>query len=169
MKFLETERLELKHFNPTRDAEFIFRLVNEPSWIKNIGNRNVNNASEGAEFIKNKLLGHHEQHGYGFYMVFLKENNSPIGICGLVKRDPNEDADLGFAFIPESWRKGYAYEASVAVRDYSRDVLKFKRLLGITIPSNTASIKTLEKLGMKYLKNKVDANGEDIKVFEMNL
>ena len=99
-----------------------------------------------------------------------KADGTPIGMCGLVKRDPNEDPDIGFAFIPETWQQGYAFEAASGVLDQARNVLKIRRILGITVPDNFASIKTLEKLGLQFLRNDVskDTNAP-ICVYELLL
>jgi RimJ/RimL family protein N-acetyltransferase len=99
-----------------------------------------------------------------------KTDGTPIGMCGLVKRDPKEDPDVGFAFIPETWQQGYAFEAATAIVEYARNVLTIKRILGITVPDNIASIKTLKKLGMQLLRNDVTKDThESICVYELLL
>lgn len=88
--------------------------------------------------------------GFGLYLTELKEDGVPIGICGLIKRDSLEDVDIGFAFLPKFWAKGYAYEAASAVMAYGKNVLGFKRIVAITSPDNDASGRLLEKLGMRF-------------------
>ncbi|MEH6980191.1 GNAT family N-acetyltransferase, partial [Bacillus pseudomycoides] len=74
----------------------------------------------------------------------------PIGICGLVKRDTLEDVDIGFAFLPKYWEKGYAYEAASAVMAYGKDKLGLNRIVGITTQDNRASAKLLKKIGLQF-------------------
>lgn len=168
MKILDTKNLILRHYTPA-DSAFILKLLNEPSFKKNIGDRNVKNLEDAKNYIATKLIASYENNGYGLYMVELKDR-TPIGMCGLVKRDPKEDPDLGFAFVPEYWRKGYAVESSLGILNYAKNYLKLKRILGITIPSNIGSIKTLEKAGLKFIKKDISKqDGAVINVYEIHL
>jgi len=94
----------------------------------------------------------YEKNGFGLYLVRLTESGQAIGMCGLIKRDGLEDVDIGYAFLPKFWSKGYALEAALAVRDYARGVIGLKRLIAITDPENQGSIRLLEKIGLKYEK-----------------
>jgi [ribosomal protein S5]-alanine N-acetyltransferase len=158
---LETERLNIRCFLPS-DADFILRLLNEPSFQQNIGDRKVRNHDDAVAYINNRLVPSYANNGYGLYMIELKSNGAAIGMCGLVKRDPNDDPDVGFAFIPEAWRQGYAFEAAQQVLSHARYTLQLKRILGITIPENIPSIKTLEKLGLHFLKMDVTKDTREV-------
>lgn len=149
MIVLETERLTLREIT-THDAEFLLRLLNEPSFIQNIGDRNVRTIDEACTYALNGPIASYEQHGFGLYLVELKETGEPIGISGLVKRDLLPDADVGFAFLPDYWRRGYAVESAQAVRQYAFEVLGLKRFLAIVNPANAGSIRVLEKIGLGY-------------------
>lgn len=149
MKILETERLILREIEET-DAEFIYDLVNQPSFVKYIGNRNVHSVEAARDFIETRYRKSYADNGFGLYTVELKKNNAPIGICGFVRRDTLPDADIGFAFLPEYERKGYAFESADAVMKYGRDNLKLAKVLAITTQNNEASGKLLEKLGFKF-------------------
>lgn len=160
MKILETERIILREIVET-DAEFILDLLNQPSFIKYIGNRNVKNIDEAIACIENRYRQSYREHGFGLYVVELKAganapvdaetgNNTPIGICGFVKRDTLPDADIGFAFLPQFEKKGYAFESAAAVMKYGRDVLGLGRVLAITTQDNENSGRLLEKIGFKF-------------------
>ena len=165
---LQTERLNIRYFTPD-DAAFILRLLNEPSFHQYIGDRKVRTISDAVNYINNRLIASYSNHGYGLYMIELKDGN-PVGMCGLVKRDPSEDPDVGFAFIPEVWRQGYAYEAANEVVHYARKTLALKRILGITVPDNISSVKTLEKLGLIFLRSDVSKDTQEaISVYEILL
>lgn len=151
MKILETERLLLRQFS-TDDADFILRLLNEPSFIQNIGDRGVRTLEDARSYILRVPIASYEKNGFGLYLVILKESGASIGMCGLIRREALEDVDIGYAFLPEYWSKGYAVEAALAAKEYARDVIGLKRLVAITDPENQASIRVLEKIGLRFEK-----------------
>jgi RimJ/RimL family protein N-acetyltransferase len=151
MKILETERTIL--FELTKDdAGFMLDLLNQPSFIKYIGDRNVRTFEESIEFIETRYRKSYLDNGYGLYGVKLKEGQEVIGICGFVKRADLEFADIGFAFLPQFGKKGYAFETADAVMKYGEDVLGFEKVLAITTQDNESSVKLLDKLGFKFEK-----------------
>src|SRR5688572_5247931 len=99
MKILETERLILQQFS-IEDAEFILELLNEPSVIRNIGDRGVRTLEDAHAYILRVPIASYEKNGFGLYLVMLKDTSEPIGMCGLIKRDTLEDVDIGYAFLP---------------------------------------------------------------------
>ena len=107
---LETERLLLTHLDPA-DAAFILELLNEPSWLRFIGDKNVHSLDDARRYIENGPMAMYAAKGFGLYRVALKETDTPIGICGLIKRDTLPEPDIGFAFLPRAWGAGYAREA----------------------------------------------------------
>jgi RimJ/RimL family protein N-acetyltransferase len=87
-------------------------------------------------------------------------------MCGLIKRDSLDDVDIGYAFLPKFWSKGYAVESASAVMTYARDVVGLKRIIAITDPDNQGSIRVLEKLGFKYEKMiRLFADDIELKLF----
>lgn len=169
MKILETDRLILRQFS-TEDAEFILELVNEPSFIQNIGDRGVRTLEDARSYILRVAITSYEKNGFGLYLVLLKESDESIGMCGLIKRDGLEDVDIGYAFLPRYWSKGYAMEAARAVKDYARDVIGLKRLVAITDPENEDSIRILEKIGLKYEKMvRLSADDIELKLFATDI
>ena len=165
MKILETERLILREIVEA-DAEFIFDLLNQPSFIKYIGNRNVHSVEAAREFIENRYRQSYREYAFGLYTVELKESSVPIGICGFVKRETLPDADIGFAFLPQYEKQGYAYESTAAVMKYGRDVLVLKRVLAITTIDNESSGRLLAKIGFKFERLiKQPPSDEELKLF----
>lgn len=144
-----TERLILRRLT-LADAEFTLRLLNEPSFLANIGDRGVRTLADAEAYLQNGPLASYERHGFGLYLVLLKAGGTPIGFSGLLRRDFLEDVDVGFAFVPEHWQKGYALESAAAVVAHGRSALGLTRFLGITNPDNTGSIRVLEKLGLAF-------------------
>ncbi len=169
MKILETERTILREIVET-DAEFILDLLNQPTFIKYIGNRNVKTPAKAREVIENRYRQSYRDFGFGLYIVELKETNMPIGFCGFVKRDFLPDADIGFAFLPQFEKKGYAFESADALMKYGRDVLSLKRVLAITTKDNESSQRLLEKLNFKFERMiKVPSDAEELNLFSSDL
>jgi ribosomal-protein-alanine N-acetyltransferase len=148
MIVLETERLILRHAT-LDDAEFILRLLNEPSFLKNIGDRGVRTVGDAQTYIAQRFIGSYERHGFGMWVVRHRDSPEAIGISGLVKRETLPEPDIGFAFLPEYWRTGVGFESAEGVKRYALDVLGRSKLLGIVNPENAGSIRILEKLGFR--------------------
>ncbi|HEV8589526.1 MAG TPA: GNAT family N-acetyltransferase [Pyrinomonadaceae bacterium] len=166
MLILETERLILRHLSAEDDAQFILKLVNEPSFLHYIGDKGVRTLDDARRYVVDGPLKSYEQNGFGLYRVELKTDATPIGICGLVKRDTLPDADIGFAFLPEYWNKGYALESAAAVMKYARETLQLGRILAITTPDNEASAKLLGKIGLRFdRKIKLSEDAVEVKLF----
>ena len=168
MKILETERLIVRELVES-DAEFILDLLNQPSFIKYIGDRNVRTADEAKDFIETRYRKSYEDNGYGLYLVELKTPDSrlqtAVGICGFVKRDNFQYADIGFAFLPQFEKQGYAFESASALMEYGRKVLEFKEVLAITTQDNESSRRLLEKLEFKFDELIEMPNGEILKLY----
>ena len=160
---IETSRLVVRRFSED-DAEFAVRLLNEPSFLRYIGDRKVRTIADARKYIREGPLASYTRHGFGLYVVELKDSRVPIGICGLLKRESLEDCDVGFAFLPQFWSRGYAFEAASAVLAEAR-AAGMKRILAITAPDNVASIALLEKLGFRFDRfARIDENGPELNV-----
>ena len=165
MKVIETERLILRWLG-SDDAAFIFRLVNEPSWLKYIGDKGIRTLQDAENYIRSGPCEMYDRLGFGLYLVELRDGGEPLGICGLIKRESLEFVDLGFAFLPDHWRKGYAYEAAVGAMSYGRDVLGLARIVAIVSRDNHPSSKLLEKLGFRFERMvALDSGKEELKLY----
>ncbi|MEN3328456.1 MAG: hypothetical protein V7638_3263 [Acidobacteriota bacterium] len=165
MTVLETERLSLRKLT-VDDAEFILTLLNEPSFLRYIGDRKVRNLDDAQQYILNGPVASYQRHGFGLNCVELRESQTPIGMCGLLKREELPDPDIGFALLPDFWNKGFAYEAAEAVLRDARGRLNVQRILAITSLDNDASIKLLERLGFRFEEIvQLSPNGEQLRLF----
>ncbi|HGP3675164.1 MULTISPECIES: GNAT family N-acetyltransferase [Bacillus cereus group] len=166
MIVLETERLILRWLD-IKDAPFILELVNDPAWIQFIGNKGVRTLEDATNYIVNGPIDMYNKLGFGLYLVERKEDLTPLGMCGLIKRDSLEDVDIGFAFLEEFRSKGYGYESASAVIDYGVQNLGLKRIVAITTIDNIHSGKLLEKVGLQF-EEIISDSGEDLKLFGYN-
>jgi len=149
MTVLQTERLRLRELT-VDDAAFVLELLNEPAWLRFIGDRGVRSLADARGYIESGPRASYARHGYGLYAVELLSQELPIGICGLVRRDSLPEADLGFALLERHWGHGYAPEASVAVLRHASAELGLRRVLAVTSPDNERSIRVLEDLDFAY-------------------
>ena len=157
---LETERLTLKELSIS-DAEFILKLLNTPTWLKFIGDKNVHNIQDAEDYLTNGPIASYKENGFGLWLVSLKESGEPIGMCGLIKRDYLYYVDIGFALMPEYEGLGYGFEMARATMSYSRKILRIDKVVAITDENNEASIKLLNKIGLKFEKT-VEAPQADV-------
>ena len=165
----ETARLRLREFVDD-DAPFVFELVNQPSWVENIGDRGVRTLEDARAYITDRLRPSYAETGYGFWCVERREDATPVGLCGLVKRPALEAPDIGYALRPAFWGLGYAREATQATVQVARDRYGIDRLIAIVTPSNTPSIRVLEHLGMRVEGNtRMPGEDQDVSVYGMAL
>lgn len=147
-KTFETERLLLR---PTseEDAAFILELLNSPKWLRYIGDRNVQTVESAREYIRERMLPQLQKLGYSNYTVIRKSDGVKMGTCGLYDREGLEGIDLGYAFLPEHERQGYALESARLLTHAAFEEFGIRELFAITTEENRSSRNLLEKLGMK--------------------
>lgn len=169
MQVLQTVRLTVRHFD-RGDAPFILELLNEPSWVQYIGDKGIRTLSDAERYIQDVLLAMYARLGFGLYLVELTGSGESLGMCGLVKRDSLQDVDLGFAFLPRSWGRGYAYESAAAIMSHAKLRLGLNRLVAITLPTNQAASKLLRKLGFAPERLiTATAGGEELMLYSITL
>jgi len=161
---LETERLRLRRLCAA-DAPFILGLLNQPSFIQFIGDKGVRTLDDARVYI-NGQIDSYDRFGLGLYLTARKADGVPLGICGLVKRDVLDDVDIGFAFVPQFWSQGYGLESASAVMAYAATTLGLPRVVAVTNPDNVASIKLVERLGLRFTRMvRLAAGGPELKLF----
>jgi ribosomal-protein-alanine N-acetyltransferase len=165
---LQTERLNLREITEP-DAPFILELLTDPSFLQNIGDRGVSDLDSALNYIRTSPGDSYARNGYGLWLVELKDSHVPVGTCGLIRRDTLPAADIGYAFLPRYWGRGYAVEACAAVRDHALRTLAMPQLLAIVSPDNQASIKVLERIGLSFREMvRLGADAEQLKLFALD-
>ena len=167
-KNFKTERLIIR---PTseEDAAFILELLNTPKWLKYIGDRNVKTVESAKEYINNKILPQLKKLGYSNYTLIRKSDKVKIGTCGLYDREGLEGIDIGFAFLPEFERKGYAFESANKLKNVAFDEFGITEISAITTKDNIASQKLLEKLGMIFIgTTNIPNDNEELLLYKIN-
>ena len=164
---IETDRLRLRQLSDD-DADFVVRLLNEPSFIENIGDRGVRTLDDARAYITNGPIASYEKHGFGLLLVELKESGTAIGICGLLKRDVLPEPDIGYALLPEFWSQGYAHESATAVLHNARNVLGLNRILAVVNPDNASSIRLLVRMRFQFDRMvRLTEDAAEVKLFAL--
>ncbi len=161
-----TPRLRIRPLS-TEDASFIHHLVNDPDWIRFIGDKQVRSLDDARAYIENGPMKMYREQGFGLKLVALKADEKAIGICGLLKRENLEFPDLGFALLPEFRRQGYASEAARAILQDARKRLKIQTILAITKPENKSSQVLLQALGFVRQNQNTAADGTAINLYSI--
>ena len=167
---LESERCLLREANVS-DADFILRLINQDVWKKYISDHNINTPDLAIGYINDKLVSMYKQHGFGLWLVELKNaDRTPIGLCGLLKRDFLGKIDLGFGFLEDYWGKGLAYETAKCCVEYASNTLKVEEVAAIVLPENQASTTLLDKLGFEYAEEiKYPGESQQLALYQLSL
>ena len=132
------------------DAAFILELLNEPDWLRYIGDRGVRTLADAESYITRGPVAMYARYGFGLYVVVRKADSVPVGICGLIQRENLPDVDLGYALLQRHWGQGYAQEAAATCLRQGREEFGLRRIVALTAPDNEASMRLLGKLGFVF-------------------
>jgi [ribosomal protein S5]-alanine N-acetyltransferase len=165
MAILKTARLTLRELT-LGDAAFIVRLLNEPDFIRFIADRHIRNEDDAIRYLDEGPMLSYARNGFGLWCVERSTDRTPIGMCGLIRREALSDVDIGYAYLAEHYGQGYATEAARAVLAYGRQVLALPRIVAIVDPANARSIHVLEKIGLCFDSvRRLPGDAEDVKLF----
>ena len=169
MLVTKSSRLRLRHIE-IDDAGFILGLLNDPEFSRFVGDKNVRDLDTAQDYIRQGPVASYKNFGFGLYLVELIDSGEPIGICGLLKRNFLDHADLGFALMPAYCGHGYAFEAAQATIEFARNALGLKQIIAFSVPDNIRSTKLLDRLGMQFDKiMTLPVTEKDVKLFKLDL
>jgi len=160
---IETGRLVLREFTPD-DAAFVHRLVNDPAFLRYIGDRGVRTLDDARRYIAEWPVAGYARDGHGLMCVVRKSDGAEVGMCGVLKRESLPDPDIGFSFLPDYRSQGYAFESAQAVLRHARDELGLGRILAITTQDNVPSMRLLDRLGFRF-ERLVTMGDEELRLF----
>jgi RimJ/RimL family protein N-acetyltransferase len=143
-----TARLRLRTAMPS-DSPFYLALLNDPLFIEQIGDRKIRTLRDARRSLVDGTIAMQRERGHSLYVVEQKDDGTPVGMCGLIRRDSLPDVDIGYAFLPIGRGRGYALEAGRAVLAHAPAV-GVTRVLAITSPFNYASNMLLQRLGLRF-------------------
>ncbi|TMO08884.1 N-acetyltransferase [Pseudoalteromonas sp. S327] len=151
----KTQRLLLRYANE-HDAAMLLTLVNQPNFIKYIGDKAIYTHSDAKRYIEQSFRASHKHQGFGPYIITL-HNGEVVGVVGFYKRDVLQLPDLGFALLTRYEKNGYIFEAAKALL-HNRHTLGIKQVSAICAANNTASQCVLLKLGFNRVGKAVINN-----------
>jgi len=161
----ETPRLVLRCLEEG-DAPFILELLTDPDWLRYIGDKGVHDLDGARRYIADGPGAMYAKHGFGLFLVGRKPSGTPMGLCGLIRRDGLDDVDVGYAFLPRFRGCGYAEEAAAAMVRFARERVGLARIVAITTPENERSIRVLEKLGFAFERAiRLTPESREVKLF----
>jgi [ribosomal protein S5]-alanine N-acetyltransferase len=161
--WFSTPRLAL---NPIAlpDKDFMLELLNTPDWLKFIGDRNVKTREHAQAYIQEIITNEKKN----YWVVRLSDSRTSIGLISLIQRDYLAYQDIGFAFLPNYYGQGYAYEASQVILNFARHQLQIPHIQAITDLDNLNSIKLLEKLGFQFLQL-IMPSQQELRLYDLKL
>ncbi|MBW7874783.1 MAG: GNAT family N-acetyltransferase [Candidatus Cloacimonetes bacterium] len=158
---LETNRLLLREF-ASGDADFFLRLVSSEEYKRGIYDTGITTLQQAKNYIEETLTGLYRKFGFGLWVMCEKSTGCPVGMAGIISRDYLPEVDLGYALLPEYFRRGLAFEACQAVCEYARSTLNRPQILAVVSPNNLESIALLQKLGFVFVGTVKPSKGKDI-------
>jgi RimJ/RimL family protein N-acetyltransferase len=144
---LTTLRLTLRRFTED-DAPFILELLNDPDWLRFIGDKSVQTLDDARRYLRDGPMTMYARFGLGLLCVELN-SGVPVGMCGLIRREGVADVDLGFAFLPAFRSQGLAREAASATLAHGHESLGLQRIVAFTAADNAPCAHLLRKIGMR--------------------
>ena len=162
---IETKRLLLRTLSEA-DAPFVLALLNDPDFLAQVGDRGAHDLESARRYVHEGPGASYARYGFGLNLMQLKRSSAAIGLCGLLRRDSHPDVEIGFALLPEARGQGLALEAAAATVSWGLSTLALKRIVALTAPENTGSIRILERIGLRFERMvQYSADGRDSRLF----
>ncbi|NVJ49107.1 MAG: GNAT family N-acetyltransferase [Gammaproteobacteria bacterium] len=161
-----TNRITLRQLQ-LADADFILELVNQPDWLQYIGDKGVKDYQAAQRYLNEGPLRSYREHGFGLYRLALHDD-TPIGLCGLLKRETLDCPDLGYALLPQYYGQGYVTEAATALLQYEAMHHRLTKVAALTLPNYQKSQNVLLRLDFQYIDTRSIA-GVESDYFELSI
>jgi len=139
----------MREMQPEDGATF-YELNSDPEVIRYTGDPPFASVEAATTFLKN--YDAYKKFGMGRWVVVRKEDGNILGWCGLKFLEESHEVDLGYRFFKKYWSRGYATETADRCIQYGFDELALTKIVGRSAVSNYASLRVLEKCGLKFEK-----------------
>lgn len=137
-----------------RDLNEFYTLESDPEVLKYYRRPVARDKEEAKKNLLHYVEYAEKYPGLGAFSVFLKTDNSFIGIAVLIhlNKDPeNLDIEIGYRLQRKFWGAGYGTEIAEALLQYAFKKLNLNQVLATTHPDNLVSQKVLKKCGFEYI------------------
>ena len=145
----ETERLSLREYMED-DAEAFLRLNSDPEVLRYVPDQALLDADQARQILVDHPIADYRKHGFGRGACILKNAGENIGFAGLKYLEELGEVDVAYRLLPAYWGRGLATEVAIASVEFGFNRLGLKRIVGLVMPENIASIRVLEKAGLRY-------------------
>jgi RimJ/RimL family protein N-acetyltransferase len=149
---LETERLLLREFEE-EDAEWFFRLNSHPQVLRFVPDKALVSVEQARQVLVDHPIADYRKYGFGRGACILKTTGEPIGFAGLKYLEELGEVDVAYRLMPAHWGVGLATEVARATVPFGFTKLGLKQIIGLAMPKNIASIRVLEKIGLRYIES----------------
>lgn len=164
MHRIETERLILTPYEES-DVQELHDLWCSPGVRRYL----FDNELIPIEFVRDEIESNNRQfeaHGWGQWKAVLREAPGLVGFTGFREFHDPPQLELLFGLAETHWGKSIAVEMAQAMLALAFQKWGFEKIQGSTDAPNTASIRVMEKLGMKC-RGRETTNGLDTVYFEI--
>ncbi|MEY2560487.1 MAG: [ribosomal protein S5]-alanine N-acetyltransferase [Verrucomicrobiota bacterium] len=147
---LETDRLLVREY-VEEDAEAFFKLNTDPEVLRFVPDKALLNVDQARQLLIDHPIGDYRKHGFGRGACILKATGEQIGFAGLKYLEELGEVDVAYRLLPAYWGQGLATEAALASVRYGFADLGLNRIIGLVMSENIASVRVLEKTGLRYV------------------
>ena len=150
MTVLETPRLRLREM-ADGDLDFVAAMLSDPGVMRHYPK--VLSREEAREWI-DRQRKRYAADGHGLWLVEAlpgtASRGEPVGQVGLVTQeiDGRREPEIGYLIHSRFWRRGYATEAALAVREEAFGRFAYDHAISLIRPENLPSQGVARRLGM---------------------
>ena len=162
---IESEKMILRELEE-HDTDVLAEIYADYDVMQYIGKGVVLNYEQTKKSIQS-WKKHYELFKFGNWATIEKSTGKFIGLCGLSWLPDYTDIEVSYLFEKSSWGKGYATEIARAILQYGFHDLGLMRIVALVYPQNTPSIHVIDKLGMKYEREKIFFGDKLLRVYSL--
>lgn len=129
------------------DAHHLCRLLNQPGFLRHIGDRGVRCEGDVSTYLRHGPLASYREHGFGLMAIERHSDGQWLGMAGLLRRPCLPGVDIGYALLAEHEGHGYAREAAQRLLQHAVHDLHLAAVYAIVAMDNLPSLALLDKLG----------------------
>ena len=148
---LETDRLLLREY-VEEDAEAFFKLNSDPEVLRFVPDKRLLDVEQARQTLIDHPIADYRKYGFGRGACILKSTGEQIGFAGLKYLEELGEVDVAYRLLPKYWGQGFATEAALASVRFGFADLDLERIIGLVMPENIASVRVLEKTGLRYVE-----------------
>ena len=160
----KTPRLLIRLIEPG-DAAAMYAVYGDADAMRWVDDGQPLTAADAERWVQ-ATRHNYETRGYGMYALVERESGEVIGFAGLVHPHDQKEAELKYALRRETWGRGLATEAAVALLAHGESAHGLRHVIATTAPENEPSHRVLLKAGMRRGELRTEPDGSLTLLFE---